>query len=55
MIKTHTPGHMLVRINRGMLFSASGGEDTPPMRVVIPRATSREMYTVITKTIILTK
>lgn len=47
---THTAGHILVRINRGMLFSASGGLDTPPTAVVIPRPMSREIYTVKPKT-----
>lgn len=48
-ITTYTPGHILVRINRDMLLNASGGLDTPPMRVVIPRPMSREIYTVTPK------
>ena len=49
--KTHSAGHILVRINRDMLLSDSGGLDTPPMRVVIPRPMSRDMYTVTPKAI----
>ena len=48
---THTAGHILVRINRDMLLNASGGLDTPPMRDVIPRPISREIYTVTPKAI----
>lgn len=50
-INTHAAGHILVRINRDMLFNASGGSDMPPMSSVIPRATSREIYTVTPKAI----
>jgi hypothetical protein len=50
-INTHTGGHILVRINRDMLFNASGGLETPPIRVVIPRPMSREIYTVTPKAI----
>lgn len=40
---------MLVRINKAMLRNASGGFDTPPMRCVIPRPMSREIYRVAPK------
>lgn len=50
-MNTHTAGNMLVRINRAMLLNASGGLDTPPMSVVIPRPMSREIYTVTPKEI----
>jgi hypothetical protein len=50
-INTHNAGHILVRINRDMLLNASGGLDTPPMTVVIPRPTSREIYKVTPKAI----
>ena len=54
-INTHAAGHILVRINRGMLFNAWGGLDTPPMRVVIPRPMSREIYKVTPKAIAATR
>ena len=49
-INTHNAGHILVRTNRGILFNDSGGLDTPPTAVVIPRPMSREIYTVTPKT-----
>lgn len=50
-INTHSAGHILVRINKGILLSDSGGSETPPMRSVIPRPMSREIYTVTPKAI----
>jgi hypothetical protein len=50
-ISTHTgnAGHILVKINKGMLLNDSGGLDTPPIVVVIPRPMSRAIYTVTPK------